>query len=95
MYINPLLTLLLVAVSSAFSPSSHRGKSLTRMFSSTTAMLPEGVVKQTSTPGQGKAANLGDIATVKYTCYLADQDDASPFARSEKQKMVGWRLILG
>ena len=61
--------------------------SLTTLFSST-ATLPEGVVKKTSTPGLGKGVNLGDIATVKYTCYLADQENAIPFARSEKQKMV-------
>jgi hypothetical protein len=50
--------------------------------------LPEGLVKKISTVGQGKAVSLGDIATVKYTCYLSDQEKVVPFARSEKQKMV-------
>jgi FKBP-type peptidyl-prolyl cis-trans isomerase len=37
---------------------------------------------------------LGDIATVKYSCYLPDDDDdassssSAPFAQSTKQKMV-------
>jgi hypothetical protein len=32
--------------------------------------------------------NLGDIATVKYSCYLPDDEDALPFARSSKQKVI-------
>jgi FKBP-type peptidyl-prolyl cis-trans isomerase len=48
-------------------------------------MLPEGLVKTVSKPGNGNAAKLGDIATVKYTCYVPD---SKPFAKSSRQKLV-------
>jgi hypothetical protein len=84
-----LAALLVVKSTSAFSPSSsERSLSLSRLFSSNPSTLPEGVVKKISTPGKGKGVKLGDIATVKYTCYLADEEKAVPFARSEKQRMV-------
>ena len=81
----------LVAVSDAFcpvpsSPGSAVGNSDTRIFSTNT---DGGFIKTVSKPGSsGKPVNLGDIATVKYTCYLPGNEKAAPFARSEKQKMV-------
>lgn len=38
--------------------------------------------------GTGEAVQLGDITTVKYSCYVADSDNSMPFARSAKQKFV-------
>ena len=50
--------------------------------------LPEGIVKKVSKPGMGSAVNLGDIATVKYRCYLPSDQSAPPFAKADRQKMV-------
>jgi len=65
-------------------------------------MLPEGILKTISKPGDGLPAQLGDIATVKYACYLPNDEKAAPFAKSDKQKMVigdgsmvpGWEKAL-
>lgn len=58
----------------------------TRLFSSSSnSVLPEGLVKTVSKPGNGDPVKLGDIATVKYTCYVPD---SKPFAKSTRQKMV-------
>ena len=48
--------------------------------------LPEGLSKTVSKPGYGPLVQLGDIATIKYACYVADQSKA--FARSAGQKMA-------
>ncbi|KAG7354691.1 FKBP-type peptidyl-prolyl cis-trans isomerase [Nitzschia inconspicua] len=55
------------------------------IISSTTGIIPEGLVKTITKPGSGERANLGDIATVKYSCYVPD---GKPFAKATKQKMV-------
>ena len=47
-----------------------------------------GFIKTVSKPGSSTPVNLGDIATVKYTCYLAENPTVPPFARAQKQKMV-------
>ena len=91
-----LLVLSLSSFVDAFStPSnSHQSRNIvsrtrgTRIFSSAT-MLPEGILKTISKPGDGLPAQLGDIATVKYSCYLPNDEKAAPFAKSDKQKMVG------
>ena len=56
--------------------------------SSTAAVDNEGLIKTITKQGTGKVANLGDIATIKYSCYLPDDEKAIPFSRSDKQKMV-------
>jgi len=58
--------------------------STSRMLAATTEM-PEGLVKTVTKPGNGPPLKLGDVATVKYSCYLSDE---APFARSEFQKVV-------
>jgi FK506-binding protein 1 len=89
------VALALVATSSlAFSPRlsnvnvNARAGSRTRIVLSATKELPEGIVKTVSKPGSGKAVSLGDIATIKYSCYLPSDDKSSPFAKADKQKMV-------
>jgi hypothetical protein len=79
----------------AFAPSklwnckSNAGSTSTcLLLSSSTAALPEGIVKTVTTTGTGRSINLGDIATVKYTCYLPENDNNKPFATATKQKMV-------
>lgn len=98
-----LLLVVLPALAIAFAPSQgsvaftsrpssvpQRHTALT--LSSTVApQLAEGILKTISKEGQGKLVKLGDIATVRYTCYLPDDVAAAstlPFAKSSKQKMV-------
>mmetsp|Transcript_1934 Transcript_1934/g.4453 ORF Transcript_1934/g.4453 Transcript_1934/m.4453 type:complete len:217 (-) Transcript_1934:896-1546(-) len=73
--------------SSSPSPSSSLAMSSS---SSSSFTLPEGMIKQTTEQPpvgtQPTKPNLGDIVTVKYTCYGVD--DEKPFAKSTKQKMV-------
>ena len=56
------------------------------------ATLPEGIVKTVSQEGQGPPLELGDIATVKYSCYVVptekNKSNPAPFAKSSKQKVV-------
>jgi multidrug efflux pump subunit AcrB len=81
-----LVVLLLASSTVAFSPTLKRSSSSsTRIFAVT---LPEGVAKTISKPGQGNPVKLGDIATIKYTCYLPGNEKETPFAKSDKQKMV-------
>lgn len=85
----------------AFCPVAHTSTTSRRitassdLFSSTTATDP-GFVKTISEPGSGKSVQLGDIATLKYTCYLADDADSvtAPFAKAEKQKMVRLTYLM-
>eukprot|EP00339_Tiarina_fusa_P006381 CAMPEP_0117062918 /NCGR_PEP_ID=MMETSP0472-20121206/43879_1 /TAXON_ID=693140 ORGANISM="Tiarina fusus, Strain LIS" /NCGR_SAMPLE_ID=MMETSP0472 /ASSEMBLY_ACC=CAM_ASM_000603 /LENGTH=269 /DNA_ID=CAMNT_0004782329 /DNA_START=65 /DNA_END=871 /DNA_ORIENTATION=+ len=86
--------LLLLASATAFAPSSGRSNLNVRqtdnknnpLYASSAAM--EGIIKTVSKKGFGQPAVLGDIATVKYSCYLPDDEKAMPFARAERQKMV-------
>jgi hypothetical protein len=55
-----------------------------------TTEMPEGLVKTVTKPGNGPPLKLGDVATVKYSCYLPDE---APFARSEFQKVVRYWLM--
>lgn len=90
-----LLSLLLtlatvVSYAGAFAPAAgvQRRTATTRLFSEAAA---EGFVKQVFTPGNGAPLKRGDIATVKYSCYLPD---SPPFARSEGQRMVRvWYVV--
>jgi hypothetical protein len=50
--------------------------------------LPEGLIKTVSKPGTGPPLKLGDVASVKYSCYLHDDESKAPFARSDFQKVV-------
>ena len=84
-----LLCLLVSTASTiAFTPSDRsQRKAVLDLYSSKTP-IPDGILKQVSTPGNGKAVNLGDIATVRYACYVSGSRDALPVARAERQKMV-------
>lgn len=66
----------------------------------TTVELTDGLLKTVSTPGNSnKPVQLGDIATVKYACYVPTE---KPFSRSDRQKVVvgdtsmiaGWDTAL-
>jgi hypothetical protein len=77
--------------------SSSSSSSGTELSASSTSPPPPpvaGFIKTISKQGSNKAVQLGDIATVKYSCYLPDNEKAAPFAKAEKQKMVSDRMNL-
>lgn len=57
---------------------------------STTTPLAEGLVKTVIQKGNGPPLKFGDIATVKYNCYILNKNDApnTMFSESNKQKVV-------
>jgi len=63
------------------------------LFMSSTATLPEGVVKTVVKDGNGPMLGVGDVASVRYSCYLPEQAGALPFAKSKEQKVVGCELV--
>jgi len=68
--------------------------------STASSSLPSGVNKIVKKPGSGPTLNIGDVATVKYSCFV--KGSSSPFARSLEQKVVvgdglmidAWELSL-
>jgi hypothetical protein len=88
MRMQALLLVVLPALAIAFAPSQVPVAFSTARFSSVAPQLAEGLLKTVSKAGQGNPVKLGDIATVKYTCYLPENAKAGPFAKSSKQKMV-------
>lgn len=71
--------------------SSSSSCSSSRIFSSaagTTTELVNGLVKRVSQPGRGGPITLGDMATIKYSCYIPGEDKSPPFAKADRQKMV-------
>lgn len=78
--------LLSLLATDAFAPS-QRSRRISGLRLSSTAAL-DGIVKQVTTQGNGKAVNLGDIATVRYSCYVSGNKNALPVARADRQKMV-------
>jgi FKBP-type peptidyl-prolyl cis-trans isomerase len=71
-----------------FSRQKLYSATTTAMFSSSVSSLPEGLLKTITKEGNGPKVRLGDIATIKYTCYVSG--NPTPFARStsKAQKMV-------
>lgn len=86
-----LLTLLFTNVVAGFTLSSIHKKADSRLFSSPSLNLPEGLRKTISREGNGDFVKIGDIATVKYSCYLPE---SPPFARSDRQKVVRFYFIF-
>ena len=70
----------------SFSKSALFSATASSSVGSTGSTFPEGLIKTVSKPGYGPLVQLGDIATIKYACYVADQSKA--FARSAAQKMA-------
>jgi hypothetical protein len=68
--------------------TTSKTRSSSPLFAAASSMLPEGIVKTVTTPGnENRRVNLGDIATVKYSCYVPEQNQ-KPFAKATKQKVV-------
>eukprot|EP00592_Proboscia_alata_P007102 CAMPEP_0194356830 /NCGR_PEP_ID=MMETSP0174-20130528/4399_1 /TAXON_ID=216777 /ORGANISM="Proboscia alata, Strain PI-D3" /LENGTH=328 /DNA_ID=CAMNT_0039126589 /DNA_START=59 /DNA_END=1045 /DNA_ORIENTATION=+ len=67
-----------------------------------TIKFPPGVTKTVLEQGNGPFINIGDVATVKYSCYLPNNPSAIPFAKSNAEKMIvgeglmidGWEFGL-
>lgn len=62
---------------------------------STSQPVDHGLIKTITVPGQGDYAQLGDLATVKYTCYLAQKNEdgstsssSTLVSQSSRQKVV-------
>lgn len=101
-----LCLLFFVASLQAFQPSFHHkaaparaillNKSNSRLHSTATAAenVAEGLVKTVLQTGQGNQVNLGDIATVKYSCYLPDDPKALPFSKASQQKVAVGDLTM-
>jgi hypothetical protein len=85
------VVLLLVPVSLALvagGPQCRASfRTTTRLRSSTSTELQDGLIKTISKAGSGIPLKLGDIASIKYSCYLPNED-SPPFATSDFQKVV-------
>lgn len=68
-----------------FIPNSRQRKSSSKLSSSPTIDLPEGILKTVYKEGNGPQVKRGDVATVKYSCYMPD---SPPFARAESQRVT-------
>lgn len=96
---STIVTLLICCqLAMGFSPSPHFSSrktpsksNIAYLLSAATTEMPEGLVKTVTKPGNGPPLKLGDVASVKYSCYLPDE---APFARSEFQKVVSFSLLL-
>merc|ERR1719232_164555 len=63
-------------------------------------ILPEGIKKSITKPGNGELLKSGDVATIKYACYV--KGESKPFSKSLEQRFVigdgsmidGWELSL-
>jgi len=71
-----------------------------QLYSSTASILPPGLNKNVKKAGSGPPLNLGDVATIKYSCFV--KGSSAPFAKSLEQKVIvgdglmvdGWELSL-
>mmetsp|Transcript_31372 Transcript_31372/g.46272 ORF Transcript_31372/g.46272 Transcript_31372/m.46272 type:complete len:288 (+) Transcript_31372:102-965(+) len=94
-----LFLLLLPDIVAGFTQFSIQKKVNSNLLSSSALNLPEGLFKTISKEGSGDLVNIGDVATVKYSCYLPD---SQPFARSDNQKVTigsgemidGWEQVI-
>lgn len=82
--------LFLVAGAQAFVPvvQSQARLSAKSQLQSTAEAVADGLVKTVTQPGSGLPVQLGDIATVKYSCYLPGDSKAIPFSKSNNQKVA-------
>jgi hypothetical protein len=60
---------------------------------STAEKVAEGLVKTVTKEGRGMPIQLGDIATVKYSCYLPNEPKMAPFSKARQQKVVCYYCI--
>lgn len=100
------------AISAFTSPSTHTHTHThtpafyksSKLHMSSTVELPSGLIKKVTKPGMGPPIRVGDVATVKFTCDVVDENGESsmPFAKSSGQKFVvgdglmidGWEFAL-
>eukprot|EP00586_Coscinodiscus_wailesii_P012708 CAMPEP_0172517122 /NCGR_PEP_ID=MMETSP1066-20121228/281953_1 /TAXON_ID=671091 /ORGANISM="Coscinodiscus wailesii, Strain CCMP2513" /LENGTH=273 /DNA_ID=CAMNT_0013298927 /DNA_START=109 /DNA_END=930 /DNA_ORIENTATION=+ len=97
-----LLTLLLPITLHSFTPTTPLRPIVSTKLHSAATTLPEGITKTVKKTGNGPPLRVGDVATVKYSCYLPEKDNSPPFAKSPGQQVVvgdglmidGWELTL-
>lgn len=99
------LSMLLTAnafVPITFTANKNVVSSTQRYSTAEAPALPDGLLKTVSKSGNGPAVKRGDVATVKYSCYLPDDATKIPFAKSDFQKVVigdgtmiaGWETAI-
>lgn len=66
------------------NPTSTR--TTTKLFSTVTKTLPDGVTKTVTVPGTGREIRLGDMVIAKYVCKAEGAEPA--FARADRQRFV-------
>ena len=63
-----------------------------KLFSASNIILPQGISKDILKEGTGSSVCVGDVATVRYACYLLGADKIlplqKPFAKSKEQKVT-------
>lgn len=89
----PAVLLLLISATQGFVPLVQNKARLTDSKSqihSTAASeaVTEGLIKTVTKEGKGLPVKLGDIATVKYSCYLPNEPKTAPFSKANQQKVV-------
>lgn len=67
-------------------PTLIKNMHTTRLFSAAIPQQEGQLLKTIAQEGSGPTLKLGDIATVKYSCYVVNEK--TPFARSSKQKLA-------
>ncbi|CAB9516713.1 FK506-binding protein 1 [Seminavis robusta] len=83
------LLLLVVSTAHAFAPAARNHARSSALRSAAAAeSVADGLVKTVTKAGQGLPVQLGDIATVKYSCYLPNEPKTPPFSKSNQQKIV-------
>ena len=87
LFLQSLLALLVCFQSVvAFAPC--RVQRIPTSLKAATTEWPEGLIKTVAKQGTGPPLTLGDVASVKYRCYLSDDESKAPFAKSDFQKVV-------
>jgi hypothetical protein len=91
-FLSPIF---LPSLALAFAPIIQTSLPVTLSSSTLLYSTQNGISKTIQTPGAGPLVQFGDIATVKYSCYV--QGQSKPFAKSSYQNvMIGdGNMILG
>ena len=79
----------------AFAPAlQNQARLFKSKIHSTAETVSEGLLKTVTKPGKGMPVELGDIATVKYSCYLPTEPMTAPFSKANQQRVVRGHIFL-
>jgi len=82
------------AATTATATTTTRTRTTTTATALSSQQAENGLIKTITVPGQGDYAQLGDLATVKYTCYLPkDDDDDDAAAASSSSSSSSFTLV--